>query len=140
MRAAYSRCRIISLILLSFCVVLSVPSLCLSESIEFDGYWWTSASEENRFGYIQGFIEGAGLATMVTMTSLIDTFSADNAYPREQKRHVQNLKQRLISWQPYNHTFGYYYERINGYYMTTQNMKTPVAKIMFDFFEFPKIN
>ncbi len=42
------------------------------------------------------------------------------------------LRLKFYSWDPYDHTFGYYLDRINGYYRTTGAMRTLVKDVMVD--------
>jgi len=118
-------------------IISFIPTLCQSEAIDFDGYWWGTASDEQRYGYIQGFAQGSGITVIITLNSFLDSFKGISSTSREFKRLADRLRKDITAWEPYDHTFGYYYERIDGFYRSTQSMRTPVAKIMLDFINPP---
>ena len=135
--AKHSLCISCCVCILLMSVLFFTPTLCRSESIDFDGYWWGAASEEQRYGYIQGFAQGSGITVIITLNSFLESFKGISSTSREFKRLADKLRKDITAWEPYDHTFGYYYERIDGFYRSTQSMRTPVAKIMLDFINPP---
>lgn len=112
-----------------FLLVVTIATPCQSQDrIEFDGYWWGTATTEQKIGFIQGFMSGSGTMTYIFVASMVKTFSKYAALRKDMK----NFYTIFSSWNPYDRSFGFYLERIDAFYKTTQDMKTPVAKIMLD--------
>lgn len=119
----------IIVIIITFLILLIGISSYAEEVIEFDGYWWNTATPSQKLGYIQGFIDGSTLSSKSFTGYMIDLVIRAKGVSN---REARAAKAKFNSWNPYNHSFGYYYERIEAFYRSTQSMKTPVAKIMFD--------
>jgi len=118
----------ISIIILFLFLIIVSPSQSM-ERIQFDGYWWGTATVEQKIGYIQGFIDSAGGFTIIFGNIVISSYASSK---KVKGRDYQQVKNMFDQWNPYDHTFGYYLERVDGFYLSTQSMKTPVANIMLD--------
>lgn len=99
------------------------------DKIDFDGYWWGIATPEQKLGYVQGFMDGSGTMSYLFVSFIVDSYA--KSY-KAKKNDLQKVQEKISSWRPYNRSFGFYVERIDGFYQSTQSMKVPIAKIMLD--------
>lgn len=91
-----------------------------SEEITFDGYWWSTLNEWQKLGYIQGFIDAVNSNSPGIIYYL--------AFVDEEK-----ISRDIVSnWGAFDKSFGYYMERIDGYYRTTKDLKKEIRTIMYD--------
>jgi hypothetical protein len=108
-------------------------SASAGEKIVFDGYWWNTLSLEMKIGFVQGFIDGSGSmvkgVTIVILRDLVNDFIKKGFIS---KKEGNLIMLRFLVWHPYDHTFGYYIDRIDGYYQATKDMRRAVREIMLD--------
>lgn len=107
-----------------------MPKLSYSEEkIVFDGYWWGTATQTQKLGYVQGFIDGAGNIAKNLSAFMVELITSSGILS---EKDAQMIRLNLYLWNPYDHTFGYYIDRIDGFYRTTLSMRTLVQDIMLD--------
>lgn len=126
-----------TMIILFLCIqIILFSNICSAQNqIEFDGYWWATATPEQKLGYVQGFIDGAGGMSVIFLNLIAEAKMSSSDLSSREKNQIRN---KIGEWIPYNRKFGYYLDRIDGFYRTTLSMKTPVGKIMMDLMESPK--
>lgn len=121
-------------VLIAAVIFIHIAPVAAQDQIEFDGYWWATATPQQKLGYVQGFIDGAGGMSYIFMNIIAEAKLSSSEYSPKEK---QAVRAEMRKWQPYNRRFGYYMERIEAFYKSTLAMKTPVSKIMMDLMESP---
>lgn len=120
--------RLISIMVICFISIsFSARPLFAQEKITFDGYWWATLNPLQRIGYVQGYIDGISEVEIAMAKKVLKIAEEQEIVSQEV---IESLRPKLSSWMPYDHNFGYYIERIDGYYKMTKDMNKLVREIM----------
>lgn len=120
------KCSISIMFMLLICIVGIANA---QDEVTFDGYWWGTATLEQKLGYVQGFIDGAGGSAKIFLGILLEAYAQSQNISKSDRNLIQY---KFNQWTPFDKRFIYYVERIEGFYKTTLQMRTPVGKIMLD--------
>ena len=123
--------RSISIIIICFISIsFLVTPLFAQEKIEritFDGYWWVTLNPIQKVGYVQGYIDAASEVEIAMAKNVLKIAEEREIVSQEV---IESLRSKQTSWTPYDHSFGYYIERIDGYYKMTKDVNKLVMEIM----------
>ena len=97
-----------------------VNSIAAFEKIACDGYWWSTLNEYQKLGFVQGYLNAANYYLPLSASAM---------------RYITNGAGESVNWKPFDKSFGYYIERIDGYYKTTKDLKKWIISIMNDLIE-----
>ena len=118
---------ILSFFVAEYTISETVPyPTATSEEITFDGYWWSTLNEWQKLGYVQGYLDSTNSNYPMIIYLL--------AYQRytDSEKEKSFYENKYLKWVPFDKSFGYYIERIDGYFQTTKDLKKETTSIMRD--------